>query len=104
MVEPMSSPHTFVPGFRLRRTEANSDEIDELAERLGGRAGLDVLLADLNRKARGSNWPLGRAVDRAFRWARSDPLTKRRSAERPEGDSVSIRVEAGGRRHVKKNT
>ncbi|NYG60418.1 hypothetical protein BJ980_003341 [Nocardioides daedukensis] len=73
----MSSPHTFVPGFRLRRTEENSDEIDELAERLGGRAGLDVLLADLNRKARRSAWALGRAVDRAFRWERSDTLTKR---------------------------
>ena len=38
--------------MHLVRTEENVDEIDALAELLGGRAGLPALLGDLNRRAR----------------------------------------------------
>lgn len=73
----MSSAQAFVPGYRLQRTGESSDEIDLLADRLGGRAGLELLMTDLNRQAHRSRWAPGRAVSAAFRWERSDTLTKR---------------------------
>ena len=59
------------PGVHLVRTEENVAEIDQLAERLGGRAGLDPLLGDLDRRARRTLAP-GRAVHRALTWDAAD--------------------------------
>ncbi|MDT0202135.1 hypothetical protein [Nocardioides sp. AE5] len=73
----MTSPDASLSGIRLRRTGGNAEEIDHLAERFGGRVGIDGLMGDLNRQARRSRFALGRAVDSAFRWERSDTLTKR---------------------------
>jgi hypothetical protein len=55
----------------LLRTEENVDEIDALAARLGGRAGLPALLEDLDRRARRTLAP-GLAVHRALTWDRAD--------------------------------
>ncbi|KQY56300.1 MULTISPECIES: hypothetical protein [unclassified Nocardioides] len=62
----------FVQGVHLHRTDENIDEIDALADRLGGRVGLEGVLKDLNRQARRSFFAFGRAVHRAYRWDRSD--------------------------------
>lgn len=67
----------FVSGIHLHRTDESSDEIDALAERLGGRVGLEGVLLDLNRQARRSRLAFGRAVHRAYRWDRSDCRSKR---------------------------
>lgn len=67
----------FVPGIHLHRTEENIDEIDALADRLGGRVGLEAVLQDLNRRARRSFLAFGRAVHRAYRWDRSDCRSQR---------------------------
>jgi hypothetical protein len=55
----------------LARTEENVDEIDALADLLGGRVGLPALLGDLNRRARRTLAP-GWAVHRALTWDRED--------------------------------
>ena len=59
------------PGLHLVRTDENVDEIDALAERLGGRVGLPPLLDDLNRRARRTLAP-GRAIRRALTWDAAD--------------------------------
>ena len=69
-------PFEFVQGVHLKRTDEAADEIDALAERLGGRAGVDGLLADLPRKLRRSLAP-GLKVSRAFRWSLRDGWDKR---------------------------
>ena len=58
-------------GVCLARTEENVEEIDLLADRLGGRVGVPGVLADLNRRARRTNAP-GRAVRRSYAWDRVD--------------------------------
>ncbi|KRF13941.1 hypothetical protein ASG90_14110 [Nocardioides sp. Soil797] len=67
----------FVQGIHLHRTDENIDEIDALAERLGGRVGIEGVVQDLNRRARRSIFAIGRAVHRAYRWDRSDCRSKR---------------------------
>ncbi len=67
----------FVQGVHLHRTDENIDEIDALAERLGGRVGLEGVLHDLNRQAHRSFFAFGRAVHRAYRWDRSDCRSER---------------------------
>ncbi len=75
----------YVEGVHLTRTEENVDEIDALATLLGGRAGIDPVLADLNRQARPARrW--GRAVAKAFTWDREDRLSPRWF---PQGISTS---------------
>lgn len=63
-----------VTGIRLSRTDENVAEIDALAARLGGRVGLEGVLARLDRRAARSlaGRLLGRAVDAAYRWDRTD--------------------------------
>lgn len=89
----------FVQGIHLRRTEENTDEIDALAQRLGGRVGLEAVLNDLNRQARRSFFAIGRAVHRAYRWDRSDCRSARWW---PQGITTtadaSDTAEFGGRR------
>jgi hypothetical protein len=72
-------------GVHLVRTEENVGEIDELAERLGGRAGLPVLLEDLSRRARRTLAP-GWAVHRALKWDAED---RRDQRWWPQGISTS---------------
>ena len=50
-----------VAGIHLTRTEENVDEIEALAGLVGGRAGLQGVVADLNHQGRRSLAP-GRAV------------------------------------------
>ena len=71
--------------MHLVRTEENVDEIDELAERLGGRAGLPALLDDLSRRARRTLAP-GWAVHRALKWDAED---RRDQRWWPQGISTS---------------
>ena len=61
-------------GVHLTRTGENLREIDALAGLLGGRVGLDGVLADLDRQARRSltGRLLGRAVDAAYAWEDRD--------------------------------
>ena len=73
------------PGVHLVRTEENVAEIEELAARLGGRAGLPVLLRDLDRRARRTLAP-GRAVHRALTWDAED---RRDPRWWPQGISTS---------------
>ena len=73
------------PGVHLVRTEENVDEIQALAERLGGRAGLAGVVGDLNRRARRTVAP-GWAVHRAMTWDRAD---RRDLAWWPQGISTS---------------
>lgn len=70
---------TDVPGTHLRRTAAHDEEIDALAEQHGGRAGLDGVVADLDRQARRSRLGrvLGRAVREACTWERRDAVDRR---------------------------
>ncbi len=65
-----------VEGVHLQRTDENVDEIDALARALGGRAGLDAVLDDLDRQGRRS-WAPGLAVRSAFTWDRADRRTPR---------------------------
>ena len=71
--------------MHLVRTEENVDEIDALAERLGGRVGLPVLLRDLDRRARRTLAP-GLAVHRALTWDKED---RRDPRWWPQGISTS---------------
>ena len=71
--------------MHLVRTDENVDEIDALAERLGGRVGLPALLADLDRRARRTLAP-GRAVHRALTW---DAADRRDPRWWPQGISTS---------------
>jgi hypothetical protein len=68
-------------GVHLRRTDENVRENDAMADLLGGRVGVDAVLADLNRQARRTfllgRLRLGRAVDWGFAWDaedRADPV------------------------------
>ena len=64
-----------VPGIHLTRTDENVDEIEALAEALGGRAGLADLLDDLDRQGRRvflGGRLLGRAVRGAITWDTAD--------------------------------
>ena len=65
-------------GVHLRRTDENVREIEAMATLLGGRAGVDAVLADLNRQARRTfllgRWRLGQAVDWGFSWDRRDRM------------------------------
>ncbi len=60
----------------LERDAERVVEVDLLAEALGGRVGLDGVLADLDRKARRQPIP-GRAVDQGFALDLADSLTLR---------------------------
>ena len=75
-------------GVHLQRTDENVREIDAMATLLDGRAGVDAVLADLNRRAHRSFLAplIGRAVDFAFAWDAED-----RSTEQwwPQGISTS---------------
>ena len=62
--------------IHLRRTDENVAEIEEAAEHLGSRVGLDGVLAHLNRQAVRVKVP-GRAVEGGFRWNDDDVRTKR---------------------------
>lgn len=75
----------FVRGVHLRRTDENADEIDALADKLGGRVGIDAVLDDLNRQARPKR-VLGRAVSGAFAW---DDVDQRSQRWWPQGISTS---------------
>jgi hypothetical protein len=77
-------------GPHLVRTDENVDEIDALAARLGGRAGLAAVLGDLNRRAR-RTWAPGLAVRRALTWDRAD---RRDPDWWPQGISTSTDAEA----------
>ena len=66
----------FVQGVHLRRTGEAVSEIDALAERLGGRAGLDGLLADLPHRMR--RWPVPALKARTgLRWRSRDTWDRR---------------------------
>lgn len=58
-------------GVHLTRTDENVDEIEALARVLGGRVGLDGVLADLDRRGRRS-WVPARKVASAFTFDRAD--------------------------------
>jgi len=82
----------YVEGVRLTRTEENLAEIDALAALLGGRVGVEPVLADLNRQARPAmRW--GRAVEQAFTWDREDRTTRRWY---PQGISTSADADPSG--------
>ena len=85
-------------GVHLVRTDENVDEIEALADRLGGRVGLPSLLQDLNRRARRTLAP-GWAVHRALTWHAAD---RRDPRWWPQGISTSADAadteEVGGRR------
>jgi hypothetical protein len=78
----MTDPVTASPspssalGVHLVRTAERVEEIDLLAERLGGRVGLSGVLADLNRAARPGAVP-GLAVRWGFRWDEEDHRSRR---------------------------
>ena len=63
-------------GVHLTRTSERVEEIDRLAERLGGRVGLGAVLDDLNREARTTAVP-GLAVSWGFRPDEDDSLSRR---------------------------
>ena len=63
-------------GLHLVRTSERVDEVAALAERLGGRVGLEGVLDDLNRAARPGRVP-GLAVRWGFRWDEEDHRSRR---------------------------
>ncbi|WP_109509319.1 hypothetical protein [Nocardioides speluncae] len=69
----------------LRRTDENAGVIDALADKLGGRVGVDGVLDDLNRQAHPKR-VLGRAVSSAFAW---DEVDQRSERWWPQGISTS---------------
>lgn len=66
----------FLGGTHLARTDENVSEIDALIATLGGEIGSEVLLSDLNRRARRA-LPWGRAVHRAYTWDAADRASRR---------------------------
>lgn len=75
----------YTQGVHLARTEENVAEIDALGALLGGRVGVEAVLADLNRQGRpAARW--GRAVTTAFTWDHQDRVTPRWF---PQGISTS---------------
>ncbi|MFC4785454.1 hypothetical protein ACT8ZV_13325 [Nocardioides sp. MAHUQ-72] len=87
-------------GVHLARTDENADEIDALARLLGGRAGLDAVLDDLDRRGRRGFAP-GLAARQAFTW---DAADRRTPQWWPQGISTSADAtdteEIDGRRVV----
>ncbi len=88
-------------GVHLARTAERVEEVDLLAERLGGRVGLGAVLEDLNREARPTVVP-GLAVSWGFRPDEQDSLSRRWW---PQGITTSAdaglrRDETVGGRHV----
>jgi hypothetical protein len=63
-------------GVHLVRTADRRDEVDALADRLGGRVGAEGVLDDLNRTARPARVP-GLAVTWGFRWDEEDERSRR---------------------------
>ncbi len=63
-------------GVHLTRTAERVDEVELLADRLGGRVGLAAVLDDLNREARPTSVP-GLAVSWGFRPDEQDSLSRR---------------------------
>ena len=63
-------------GVHLVRSPELSAEVDVLAERLGGRVGVEAVLADLNRTAEPARVPAAAAVA-GFRWDREDRWSRR---------------------------
>lgn len=63
-------------GVHLRSSAADTDAVDALAQRVGGRVGMAGLLADLNRRARRAHVP-GGAADWGFRWNARDQFDQR---------------------------
>ncbi|MGZ5404411.1 MAG: hypothetical protein ACXWDL_07155 [Nocardioides sp.] len=88
-------------GVHLSRTDENVAEIEALASLLGGRVGLDGVLADLGSQARPSRLGrlLGRAVGEAYTWEDRDARDLRWW---PQGISTSADASesevVGGRR------
>lgn len=84
-------------GIHLERTEETRAEVDALAVRLeglgGGRAGVDALLDDLDRRARRTLAP-GRKVHRAWTWDRTD---RRDPRWWPQGVTTSADAAPDGR-------
>lgn len=72
----MDPPGRQAPGVQLVRTGERIDEVEALVARLGGRVGLDGVLADLNREARTVAVP-GRAVRWGFGWNAADSSSRR---------------------------
>ena len=64
------------PGVHLHRTDENVREIAAFSQVTGGAAGLDGVLADLNRQGRETRGFLGRAVETAFTWDAADRATR----------------------------
>ena len=62
----------YVEGVHLTRTDENVSEIETLSALLGGRVGIDAVLADLNRRGHRSWLVPARAVHRAFTFDRED--------------------------------
>lgn len=91
----------YAEGVHLHRTDENVDEVEALASHLGGRVGVDAVLADLNRQGRRAWGACGRKVSWAFTWDREDRRTPRWW---PQGISTSADAsdteEIGGRRVV----
>lgn len=85
----------YAEGVHLLRTEERRAEIDALADLLGGRVDLEVLLRDLNRRARRS-WAPGRAAREAITWDRQDRRTTRWW---PQGISTSADATEDGEVH-----
>ncbi|MDP2772514.1 MAG: hypothetical protein Q8O61_03075 [Nocardioides sp.] len=88
------------PGIHLTRTDENADEIDALADLLGGRVGVEAVLDDLTRHGRRSWLPLT-AVHQAFTF---DARDRRDVRWWPQGVTTSADASAsgtvGGRRVV----
>ena len=80
-------------GVHLSRSDENVREIEALAALLGGRVGLDGVLADLDSQARPSRLGrlLGRAVDEAYTWEDRD---NRDHCWWPQGISTSADASA----------
>ena len=72
---PSADPGTH-PGVHLLRGADRVDEVDALADRLGGRVGLAGVLHDLDRRARAVRVPAPAAVW-GFRWDREDMRSAR---------------------------
>jgi hypothetical protein len=90
----------YVEGVHLTRTDENVEEIEALAEVIGGRVGLESMLDDLDHHGRRS-WMRARAVDRTYTFDRADrhdprwwPQGITTSADASEEETV------GGRRLV----
>jgi hypothetical protein len=91
--QPASRPPV---GLHLVRTDESTTEVAALADLLGGPAGLESLLGDLNRRARRVPGLLGRAARRAYRWDaadRSDPQWW------PQGVATSAEASTDGTAH-----